>query len=690
MTWLRRSMRAKLMAAFACVLGLTALIALVGWQGSSQTNAYLESVYADQFEGEALLSQMINNSMNIKVDVLRHIVTTDADELSAIEADIVARDAVFLASIEELRAGDSDRQETSEIQNVRDTFAAYINLRDGQTIPLSKSGDKAGAAASAAGPIAATFNALQAELASAESKNIDAARENFAASQAAASRANLILFGGLALTVLIGLAIAFSISRSIVRGVVEVQTTLASLTDNCATWLQEGLERLRGNDLTYAVTPVTPVIGRMSADEIGTTARYANKLRDKLVGAIDAYNDARLGLTTTIDDVRQAAETVARTSGELTAAAGQTGAAVQRVATTIQQVAGGASDQARAASDTSGAVGVLTGIIGQVGKGAADTSTRVGEASDTIEQLTAAIGRASRASGEVGDASGTAATAAANGAAAVRDTVAGMTRIKDAVEVSSVRVTELGAKGEQIGAIVETINDIAEQTNLLALNAAIEAARAGEMGKGFAVVADEVRKLAERSGRATKEIATLIAEVQAGTEEAVKAMTTGASEVAAGTALAARSGAALDEIASAVVATRTAVERIVSAVEEMSTASSGVVGAMDGIAGIAETNSSAATKMTAGADAVSRAVVSIAAVSQENSAAAEEVSTATEEMTAQIEEVIASAESLSAMAEQLDALVSRFKLVGRAPARGSNAADVSGRRTTDWQAPRAA
>jgi methyl-accepting chemotaxis protein len=397
MTWLRRSMRAKLMAAFACVLGLAALIACVGWQGSSQTNAYLESVYADQFEGEALLSQMINNSMNIKVDVLRHIVTTDADEISAIEADIVARDAVFLASIDEMQAGDTDRQETSEIQNMRDTFAAYMNLRDGQTLPLSKSGDKAGAAASAAGPITATFNALQAELASAETKNIDAARENFAASQAAASRANLILFGGLALTVLIGLAIAFSISRSIVRGVVEVQTTLASLTDHCATWLQEGLERLRANDLTYAVTPVTPVIERMSADEIGTTARYTNKLRDKLVGAIDAYNDARSGLTTTIDDVRQAAETVARTSGELTAAAGQTGAAVKRVATTSQQVAGGASDQARAASDTSGAVGVLTGIIGQVGKGAADTSTRVGEASDTIEQLTAAIGRASRA-----------------------------------------------------------------------------------------------------------------------------------------------------------------------------------------------------------------------------------------------------------------------------------------------------
>jgi methyl-accepting chemotaxis protein len=107
-----------------------------------------------------------------------------------------------------------------------------------------------------------------------------------------------------------------------------------------------------------------------------------------------------------------------------------------------------------------------------------------------------------------------AAAAAQKGTSAVDEVVAGMERIKRAVEDSAVRVADLGAKSGQIGAIVETIDDIAAQTNLLALNAAIEAARAGEMGKGFAVVADEVRKLAERSGRATKEIASLIAEVQ--------------------------------------------------------------------------------------------------------------------------------------------------------------------------------
>ena len=472
----------------------------------------------------------------------------------------------------------------------------------------------------------------------------------------------LLTLAFLVSAILIGLLLSFYLARAFTKGVKTVQATLTSIADDCAKPLARGLGALADNDLTVPVHPATSPIETYGSDEIGQTAAVTNRMLASLIETIESYETARAGLAATVGEVREAAVSVARTSADLNSAANQSGSASSQIAQTINQVASGASEQARASSDTSNAATELSAIIDQVGAGAAETSNKVDAASAALSDMASAISSASAASAEVSGVASDAAAAAERGRSAVRQTVGEMARIKEAVEGAAVRVTQLGAKGEQIGAIVETIDDIAEQTNLLALNAAIEAARAGEQGKGFAVVADEVRKLAERSSRATKEIADLIGEVQAGTEAAVEAMQAGAAEVAQGSTMAEQAGRSLDEIADAVDATQSAVVRITAAVDAMSSASSGVVAASDAISSIASQTNTAATRMTESASTVSRSVEAIAAISQENSASAEEVSAATEEMSAQAEEVVASASTLADMAQVLDRLVARFRL----------------------------
>jgi twitching motility protein PilJ len=134
------------------------------------------------------------------------------------------------------------------------------------------------------------------------------------------------------------------------------------------------------------------------------------------------------------------------------------------------------------------------------------------------------------------------------GGDAVRRTIDGMNAIRETIQETSKRIKRLGESSQEIGNIVELINDIAEQTNILALNASIQASMAGEAGRGFAVVADEVQRLAERAANATKQIEVLVRTIQADTNEAVVSMERSTTDVVGGALLAENAGAALEEI----------------------------------------------------------------------------------------------------------------------------------------------
>jgi twitching motility protein PilJ len=173
----------------------------------------------------------------------------------------------------------------------------------------------------------------------------------------------------------------------------------------------------------------------------------------------------------------------------------------------------------------------------------ASTSAALGEMNSSIQQVSENASVSAKVAEE-------ALTNARAGNEAVQNTIRGMTRIRDQVQETAKRIKRLGESSQEIGQIIQLIEDIADRTSILALNASIQAAMAGEAGRGFAVVAGEVERLAERSTDATKKIATLVKTIQSETGEATAAMEKGIHEVVEGSKLANQAGQSLGEIES--------------------------------------------------------------------------------------------------------------------------------------------
>jgi len=184
----------------------------------------------------------------------------------------------------------------------------------------------------------------------------------------------------------------------------------------------------------------------------------------------------------------------------------------------------------------------------QLAEAAEHQAQQIKAASHQITVIANNIDDVSKRSAESADVATRSVHIASKGADVVRQTINGMDNIRGQIQETSKRIKRLGESSQEIGSIVELINDIAEQTNILSLNAAIQAASAGEAGRGFAVVADEVQRLAERATNATKRIESLVQAIQSDTNEAVNSMEQTTAEVVAGARLAEDAGLALGEI----------------------------------------------------------------------------------------------------------------------------------------------
>jgi methyl-accepting chemotaxis protein len=370
-------------------------------------------------------------------------------------------------------------------------------------------------------------------------------------------------------------------------------------------------EAIAGGDLSVEVTP------RSDRDILNAAfSRMTNGLRS----LVRSVRDAAAQVSAGSNQVADASEDTARNNVQSAAAIDEVTSTMHEMSINVQNMVKSTQMQASSVSETSA----------------------------SIDQMVASIQRVADSAKVLLDISARSRDEVTSGISTMQKTTDGLNRINGSIVTSASIITSLGERVDDIGKIVEVIDDISEQTNLLALNAAIEAARAGEHGLGFAVVADEVRKLAEKSATSTKEIGELIGSIQNEARSAVGNMDKSTAIVNEGLELGNNLSLALHKISNVVTEVFGYAQEIGAATHEQSHGSSQIARSTTRLNEITHEISSAVEEQAGGAQAVVRAMERMREMVQQSSSSSTELA--------------ASAEQMSKMARSLLESMDRFIL----------------------------
>ncbi|XKV49397.1 methyl-accepting chemotaxis protein [Pseudomonas sp. nanlin1] len=400
--------------------------------------------------------------------------------------------------------------------------------------------------------------------------------------------------------------------------VLHFKAAMAGVVNARAQMTQQGNDVLRVSDELYA----QQIVFRDLDSQRANTVQVSVALLALLFGVLAAWLITRQ----ITRPLQQTMAVVARiASGDLTQTVhverrdelGILQQGVGRMGKTLRELIGGIRDSvtqiASAAEELSAVTEQTSAGVNSQKVETDQVATAMLEMSATVQEVAQNAEQASRAATEADE-------QAQAGDKVVGEAIAQIELLSSEVTRSTQAMANLQGQTDKIGSVMDVIKAVAEQTNLLALNAAIEAARAGEAGRGFAVVADEVRGLAQRTQQSTTEIATLVASLQAGSQQVSKAMQSSRGLTDSSVQLTRDAGTSLAHIAKTV----------------------------SGIQGMNQQIAAAAEQQSAVAEEISRSIIKVRDVAEQTAEASDETA--------------ASSVELARLGGHLQSLVGHFKV----------------------------
>jgi methyl-accepting chemotaxis protein len=440
--------------------------------------------------------------------------------------------------------------------------------------------------------------------------------------ETAATVTTTVTVAGLFLVIGLGVVISYRTSRSITDPLSQLMSVAKEIGDS--------------GDLDHKVD-----IDR--TDEIGELARSFSSMvayLKEMAGVSESISRADLAIEVVPRSPRDTlAKAFARGIKGLSSMVRTVRDSAAQVASGANQVASASEDSAKISVQTSSAIDEVTSTMHEMSinvhnmvKSTQMQASSVSETSASIDQMVASIQRVADTAKVLLEISNRSRQEVQSGISSMEKATDGLNRINASITSSAEIIGVLGQRTDEIGKIIEVIDDLAEQTNLLALNAAIEAARAGEHGLGFAVVADEVRKLAEKSAQSTKEISELIQSIQKEARKAVDNMEKSTAIVDEGLALGADLGDALKKISNVVTEVYKFAQEIGAATNEQSHGSSQIAKATTRLNEITHEINSSVEEQASGTQAVVKAMERMRELVQQSTSSATELAASAEQM----------------------------------------------------------